>query len=112
MQIIRKPTSLIHLWESREIDFVEIMKIVVDINQELLAIDGEMHADLENILLEMGSRQGDLWGANIYPSNDKTDRIEFTSFINIRPSQGNRAMEIRDPNIKEVIRSIVNKLLI
>ena len=89
-----------------------MMKIVVDINLGLLAIDGEMHADLENLLLKSGSQQGDLWGANIYPQKDKTDQIEFTSFINIRPSQGNRGMEVQDSHKKELIRSIVNKLLI
>ena len=46
MQIIAQPTSLIQLWETREIDFVEMMKIVVDIHQAILSIDGDMHADL------------------------------------------------------------------
>jgi hypothetical protein len=112
MQIIRTPVSLIDLWQSREIDFVEIMKIVVDVKRGILAIDGDMHADLENLLLKSGSQQADLWGANIYPMKGKNDNIEFTSFINIRPSQGNRGMEVKDPGIQALILSIVNKLLI
>jgi hypothetical protein len=112
MQIIAQPSSLIQIWDSREIDFVEMMKIVVDIRQQILAIDGDMHADLEKLLLDNGSRQQDLWGANVYPLKEKSDQLEFTSFINIRPSQGNRKMEVQDPDIKKLMQSIVDALLI
>ena len=112
MQIIDTPRQLAQLWQSREIDFTEMMKIVVDINLEILAIDGEMHADLEEILLENGSQQMDLWGANIYPMRSGPDQLEFTSFINIRPSQGNRGMEIVDPQICDLVRTICSTLLI
>ena len=89
-----------------------MMKIVVDVQQQILAIDGDMHADLEQLLLDNDSQQKDLWGANVYPLKDKCDRIEYTSFINIRPSQGNRSMVILDPDLKESIRLIVEQLLI
>jgi hypothetical protein len=112
MQIIANPASLSQLWESREIDFTEMMKIVVDVEQGILAIDADMHADLEQLLLENGSNQQDLWGANVYPLKDRTDFLEFTSFINIRPSQGNRGMVVQDPGIKELIREVVDKLLL
>ena len=112
MQIISKPTPLLFLWDKREIDFVEMMKIVVDIRQEILAIDADMHADLETLLLENGSQQQDLWGANIYPLKDPGDQIEFTSFINIRPSQGNRGMEVNDSSTRASIRTIIGKLLV
>ena len=112
MQIIAKPAILIQLWESREIDFTELMKIVVDIHQKTLAIDGDMHADLKKLLLDNGSHQKDLWGANIYPMIDKFDRLEFTSFINIRPSQGNRGMEVKDAATRELMQKIVMHLLV
>ena len=112
MQIIVKPTSLFELWDSREIDFIEMMKIVVDIQQQILAIDGDMHADLEKLLLDNGAQQKNLWGVNVYPLKDKCDQLEFTSFINIRPSQGNRSMEVQDSGIKELIRLIVDNLLV
>ena len=112
MQIISQPTLLNQLWDTREIDFTEMMKIVVDVQQQILAIDGDMHADLEQLLLDNDSQQKDLWGANVYPLKDKCDRIEYTSFINIRPSQGNRSMVILDPDLKESIRLIVEQLLI
>ena len=112
MQIISKPVSLLQLWESREVDFIEMIKIVVDVHQQILAIDGDMHSDLEELLIKNGAEQKNLWGANIYPLKDKCDQLEFTSFINIRPSQGNRGMEVKDPDIIGCIRSVVDRLLV
>ena len=112
MKIITSPSVLSEIWESREVDFTEMMKIVVDISKEILAVDAEMHADLEHLLLENGSLQQDLWGANIYPLNEPVERLEFTSFINIRPSQGNRSMEIMDDVVKKKVEMIVKRLLI
>jgi len=111
MEIITEPTSLQKLWEHRIIDFSGMMKIVVDIEMGLLAIDGDMHADLESLLLENGSLQENLWGANIYPMKKDEDFLEFTSFINIRPSMGNRSMEIINVEIRKTIIAIVEKLL-
>lgn len=112
MQIISQPTPLQEIWKKRTTDFVEVLKIVVDINKEIVAVDAEMHADLEELLLKYGSEQQYLWGANIYPFKDSNDFIEFTSFINIRPSHGNRSMEVTDDKIREKITQIVNRLLI
>ena len=112
MRIITVPTDLARLWETRDIDFTEMMKIVVEVGQGILAIDADMHADLEQFLLENGSAQQDLWGANIYPFKGRNERLEFTSFINIRPSQGNRSMEIGDNSLKQQIEAIVNRLII
>jgi len=112
MQIITTPTPLNQLWRSREIEFEEMMKIVVDIEKEILAVDGEMHADLEQLLLEAGSLQQELWGANVYLHRDGDDFLEFTSFINIRPSQGNRSMEVMDEKVRHKMVIIVKKLLV
>jgi hypothetical protein len=112
MQIISKPALLIKIWESRETAFDEILKIVVDVEKNIMAVDAEMHADLEQILLEDGSDQQDLWGANIYPLRNKEEYLEFTSFINIRPAMGNRSMEVTDPKIRQKIQLIVSTFLI
>ncbi|MFH1161185.1 MAG: DUF5674 family protein [bacterium] len=111
MQIIKQPASLIKIWEERVTAFEEILKIVVDINKNIIAVDAEMHADLEQPLLDEGSAQQDLWGANIYPLRSKKDRIEFTSLINIRPAMCNRSMEVTDPGIRKKIKKIVTELL-
>jgi hypothetical protein len=112
MQIISKPALLIKIWESRETAFDEILKIVVDVEKNIMAVDAEMHADLEQLLLEDGSDQKNLWGANIYPLRNKEEFLEFTSFINIRPAIGNRSMEVTDPKIRQKIQLIVSTFLI
>ena len=91
--------------------FEDMLKYVVDVEREVAAVGGEMHADAEELLLEDGSSQGDLWGANYYPGRGREDCIEFTALINIRPSQGNRAMLIEDPETRERVRRITYALI-
>lgn len=92
--------------------FDDMIKFVIDAGKEIVALGGEMHADAEEVLLEAGSKQKDLWGGNIYPDAPEGVKIEWSSFINIRPSQNNRSMEIQDENLKEKLNVIVNKLFL
>ena len=82
------------------------MKYVVDVERGVIGLGGEMHADAEQLLLEDGSRQADLWGANYYPGRGREGGIEYTSLINIRPAAGNRSMEIQDPALRERVRDL------
>ena len=91
--------------------FEDMVKYVVDVRLRVLAVGGELHADAEQVLLQAGSTQADLWGANYYPGRVIEERIEFTSLINIRPAQGNRAMEVRDPALRKLIAEISLDLL-
>ncbi len=43
------------------------IKLAVDVERGVLAGGGEYHADCEEILLEDGSLQENLWGADWYP---------------------------------------------
>ena len=65
----------------------------------------------EVLLLDLGSKQGDLWGINIYPHKTDETWIEFDSIINIRPSWGNRSRFIHDAGAREKIITIVNNLV-
>lgn len=85
-----------------------LIKIVVDIRRSTLAGGGEMHADCEALLLEQGSEQDDLWGANWYPAEQQ---IEFESLINIRPRQGNRSIIIQSDDIRSKVAAITRELL-
>ena len=86
----------------------DFVKGVVDINKKILVIDAEMHADAEQLLLENGSDQNDLWGINIYPDRFKTNEfIEFDSMINIKPRQNNMSRYVEDEHIRQQIISIV-----
>jgi hypothetical protein len=91
--------------------FGEMVKYVVDVERGVIAVGGELHADAEQLLLQAGSRQTDLWGANYYPGRGREECIEFTALINIRPRQGNRSMEIQDPAIRERIRALTFALI-
>ena len=91
--------------------FEDMVKFVVDVERGVIAIGGEMHSDAEEVLLESGSRQADLWGANYYPGRGRESCIEFTSFINIRPSAGNRGMEVQDEALRARVREITFALV-
>lgn len=108
MFICDKVLSRKHLAELAQASFGDMIKGVVDINRELLALDAELHADLEGFLLENGSAQKDLWGINLYPDDDE-DFIEYDSLINIRPMQGNRSRGVDDPIIRQKIAEVVAK---
>lgn len=91
--------------------FEDMVKFVVDLERRTLAIGGEMHAEAEQRLLENGSSQRNLWGANYYPGRGPDACLEYTSLINISPRRGNRTMEVRDPLLREQIREITFALI-
>jgi len=91
--------------------FEDMVKYVVDVERGIAAVGGEMHADGEQALLDDGSRQADLWGANYYPGRGPAECIEYTSLINIRPAAGNRTMEIQDPGVRDRVRELTVALI-
>lgn len=84
------------------------IKLAVDVERGILAGGGEYHADCEEALIEDGSRQQDIWGADWYPDS-KT--VEFIALINIRPRQGNHGMEIEDLKMRAKMEGIIRRLL-
>jgi len=89
--------------------FGDMVKAVVDVDRELIALDAELHSDLEALLLQKGSRQGSLWGINLYPEMLTDEFVEFDSMINVRPSQGNRSRGVENQEIRSKIIQIVAK---
>ena len=89
--------------------FGNMVKAVVDVDRELVAVDAELHSDLEALLLEDGSKQKNLWGINFYPEMQGDDFIEFDSMINMRPSQGNRSCGVENEEMRKKIVEIVTK---
>ena len=83
----------------------------MDVEKGIIAIDAELHSDLETLLLGNGSKQENLWGINLCPFKNKNDFIEYTSLINIRPHQDNPSMEIENEGIKEKVKKTVGKLI-
>ena len=113
MKILTEPVRRDVLISTAEIVFDdEMIKAVVDIARELLAIDAELHADLEELLLSDGSEQENLWGINLYPEEIGEEMIEYDSLINIRPRQNNRSRGIEDPEICRRVNEVVKQWIV
>jgi len=112
MYIVEQTISIEELKKMAEKMFGGLVKAVVDVEKEIIAVDAELHADEETLLIEDGSNQQNLWGINLYPDKFNTDEwIEFDSMINLRPSWGNKTRGVEDPKIQEKIRTIINTLV-
>ncbi|MCC8029013.1 MAG: DUF5674 family protein [Lachnospiraceae bacterium] len=91
--------------------FGDMVKCVVDIKKEILAVNAELHADLESYLLEQGSAQSDLYGINILDDGE----IEFDSLIN--PPRNREAgfpragRYVADPAARKKIEEVVGRWL-
>ena len=109
MKIVSKTLSLDDLRLVAKETFGDLVKAVIDVNRELIAVDAELHSDLEALLLEDGSKQKYLWGINLYPDLQGEEFIEFDSVINLRPSQDNRSRGVDDKEVRAKIIEIVNK---
>ena len=112
IDIVTASVTLDELRRMAAEQFGDLIKAVVDIQRQVMAIGGELHADEEALLLENGSRQADLWGINLYPDRLIADLVEFDSMINIRPSQGNRSRGVDDPTVQRRIEEVVRRLVV
>jgi len=112
IKIIKTPISKQQLVEIAEGQFGELTKAVIDIEQEIMAVGGELHSDAEIELAEKeNSKREYTWGVNLWPKRPKEAWIEFDSVINIKPSFGNRSRDVEDPETKAKVKSVINKLI-
>ena len=109
MEIISQSIAIADLERMAGEMFGNMVKAVVDIDRELLAVDGELHSDLEALLIDDGSRQQSLWGINLYPEMASDDFVEFDSMINMRPSQGNSSRGVESERVRARILEVVAK---
>ncbi len=98
--IIKEKTSLDSLGS--------FVKVVVDIEREILSANCELHVDCAEELTKEGSLYTNLWGANVYPKDKK---IDFISLMNVRPADNNRSMDIEDRAIRKKIEDIIKALV-
>lgn len=90
--------------------FEYMSKAVVDVEKELVAVNAELHSDLEQLLLDNGSNQQNLYGINILFDEKE---IEYDSMIN--PPRNREAgypragRDVADPNARAKIEEIVAK---
>lgn len=84
------------------------IKVVVDIEKEILAGGAAMHYDEEQTLLEYGCKQKNLWGGGI---DLDTGELTYDSMINIRPNKDNPKREIQSEAIKRKFKMVVERLI-
>jgi hypothetical protein len=84
------------------------IKLAVDIERQILAGGGELHADCEEALINDGSSQENIWGVDWYPV---TKKVFFESLINIRPKQDNNSLFIQNSKIRNLVEKIVRTFL-
>jgi len=107
IRIIRQSVSRKSLEELAKEYYEDLIKGVVDMKRQIVALGGEMHADAESVLLKDGSDQSDLWGFNILPDRPEEDCLIYESFINIRPRDDYRDLEVENPKIREEMKRII-----
>ncbi|PIP55623.1 MAG: hypothetical protein CO183_02735 [Candidatus Zambryskibacteria bacterium CG_4_9_14_3_um_filter_42_9] len=90
----------------------DIIKAVVDVKQEILGVGGELHIDIQSLLIEKENSQGqETWGINLHLEKMGDDFIEFDSMINLKPLLGNKTRGIENLEIQNKIRKIISKLV-
>ena len=112
IRIIKEPISKEELKEIAKEEFGNVVKAVVDVEQEIMAIGGELHADEEVLLMETeNSKRENTWGINFYTDKSGEEFIEFDSMVNIKPAFGNRSRNIEDVAVRERIKKITDKFV-
>lgn len=95
--------------EKMSYPFGRYIKVVVDIEKEILAGGAEMHVDEEQLLLEYGSQQRNLWGGGV---DLESRKIDYNSMINQRPNQGNPSREVSNSEIRDKMDEVIKRLLL
>jgi hypothetical protein len=111
IRIITDSITIDEVKELAKLWYGEMIKGVVDIERDIIALGGEFHRDANDVLIENGSKQSDVWGFNVWLSKSKKDWLEYNSLINIRPAQNNRLMDIEDDVLRDKMRVIIERII-
>lgn len=111
IKIINKKIKESELREIAKDFYGEMVKGVVDIEREIIAMGGEYHMDANMVLINNNSKQQDIWGFNWYFDKTGDEQIEYVSLINIRPAQGNRSMEVQDTSLRDKMKLVILKYI-
>ena len=113
MKIVKDKIEISELKEMAENMHGNLVKVMVDIEKEVIALDAPLHSDLMEYLIEEGhSESQNLWGINIYPEKQGDDFIEFDSMMNLKPALGNKTRGIEKEEIREKIKKIINRIVV
>ncbi len=111
-RIVKDRITLLELKTLAHEQYGDIIKAVVDIKNEIMGVGGELHVDIQSLLIEKENSQGqDTWGINLYLEKTGDDFVEFDSMINLKPSLGNKTRGVEDTVIQSKIREIIKTLM-
>lgn len=106
--VIRKKATKEEIKKMAE-DLMGFIKVVVDVENKILAGGGQRHVEGEQKLLQEGSRQYNLWGGGF---DTETKEIDYNSMINLRPSQDNPSRDIMSSEIRKMFDEVVKELFL
>ena len=107
MKIVKDKIGIAELKEMSKKMFGGLIKAMVDIEKEIMAVDAPMHADLLEFLIEKeNSEPKNLWGINIYSEKSGNDFIEFDSIMNLKPDLGNKTRGVESEEIKKRVKQL------
>jgi len=109
MKIVSQQVTLYELRQMATRMFGDMVKAVVDVDKEILAVDAELHSDLQALLIDNGSLPQSLWGVRLYPGREGEGFVEFRSKINVRPAQGNRSLGVESAETRDRILRVLAK---
>ena len=111
-KIVKNSISHAELKALAHEQYGDIIKAVVDVGQEIMGVGGELHVDIQSLLIEKENSQAqDTWGINLYLEKTEDDFVEFDSMINLKPLLNNKTRNVEDVGIQKNIREIVAKLI-
>ncbi|MFH1472991.1 MAG: DUF5674 family protein [bacterium] len=111
-RIVKDKITLDELKSLAHKQYGDIIKAVVDVEQKIMGVGGELHVDIQSILIEQENSTGkNTWGINFYLNKGGEDFIEFDSMINLKPILENKTRGVENIEIQNKIKEIVNKLI-
>lgn len=108
MLVLIKEKATTKDFEEAGKDLDRYIKFVVDIESGNLTIGGDRHFQGEQLLIQNGSLQENLWGGG-YDLDTKV--IDYDSIINIRPRNNNPSREVLNMEIRKKINKILKEKL-
>lgn len=97
-----EPYTEVEIDKLKEV-FNTYIKTVIDIQKKICSAGCDRHFESEQLLLEQGSNQSDIWGGGI---DLETKVVDFNSFVNIRPNDSNTSNEIQDQNKRKIYEEL------
>ena len=111
-RIVKEGISRAELNQLAHEQYEDIIKAVVDVAQGIMGVGGELHVDIQSVLVEQENSRGtDIWGINLYLEKSGDDFVEFDSMINLKPNVGNRTRNVEDEAIRKKIWEVVKRLV-